>query len=235
MNQPLLSIVIVTFNAGKHLRSCFENIIAQERNDIQLIIIDGKSTDDTLQIINEYKEEIDFWISEKDKGIYDAMNKSIKYIKGKWVFFMGADDLLEAGFKDMLSELVNPRAIYYGIVNVNNVLYKDPYSAYRLSKLNICHQAIFYPSSVFRRYQYDLKYPLWADWFLNIQCWADKNFKFIYKPHLISKFGLLGASSISDDIAFKQNHKHIILKYLGVVAWLGYSIRELKKKRYSNK
>jgi glycosyltransferase involved in cell wall biosynthesis len=232
MREPTISVIIVSYNAAKHLRSCLERIRQQHCDDLQLIIIDGGSKDGTTDIIVEYGDLVDYWISEPDKGIYDAMNKGIDHIKGKWVLFLGADDLLEDGFKSMIAELTIPSAIYYGMVNVNKVIYKDEYSAYRLAKLNICHQAIFYPSSVFRKYRYNLKYPVWADWFLNIQCWNDSSFPFVYKGHLIATFGLDGISSTIPDLQFQKDRRKIVLQYLGLPVLIRLVFRDLKLMLY---
>lgn len=232
MREPTISLIIVTYNAARHLRSCLDRVKQQNCSNLQLIIIDGGSKDQTIDIINEYGDLVDHWVSEPDNGIYDAMNKGIGYVKGDWVLFLGADDLLEDGFKQMIAEMTIPNAIYYGMVNVNDIIYKDQYSSYRLAKLNICHQAIFYPASVFKKYQYDLKFPVWADWYLNIQCWNDPSFQFIYKNHLIATFGLQGISSTTYDIQFlKEKHK-IVWKYLGPNAFIRLLFRELKLKLY---
>lgn len=232
MIKPLVSIVIVTYNAERHLKACMESIKQQNYELLQLIVIDGGSTDSTQNIIQAYENIVDVWHSESDKGIYDAMNKAIPYVKGQWILFLGADDLLEPGFADMLNELKDPWGIYYGMVDVNGIIYKDPYSGYRLAKLNICHQAIFYSSAVFKKYRYNLKYPIWADWLLNMECWIDPEFKFIYKAHLISKFGTEGLSSTVTDTAFEKDRNSIIQKYFGTMTWLRLLFRELKSKLF---
>lgn len=89
-----ISIIIATFNAESTLKECLNNIVPQLNIDCELIIIDGKSTDQTLNIINQYKEYITYTISEKDNGVYDAWNKGIKRAKGEWIMFIGADDVL---------------------------------------------------------------------------------------------------------------------------------------------
>jgi len=235
MNAPLVTIIIVTYNAEKYIRACLDSIKNQNRSDIQLIVIDGASTDGTIDILNEYNTLIDYQLSETDNGIYDAMNKGVNHIKGSWVLFLGADDILETGFKQMLPELTVPNAVYYGMVNVNNVIYKDAYSAYRLAKLNICHQVIFYPAAVFKKYHYDLNYPIWADWLLNIQCWNDPNFQFIYKEHLIAKFGLDGISSNIIDTRFANDRYKILSKYLGLIVSARFFFRQLKLKLSSGR
>ena len=231
MRVPLVNIIIATYNAGEYLDACLTCILSQHVPELRIIIIDGGSTDNTLNVIHKHEASIYHWQSEPDQGVYDAMNKGIKFVSSGWVLFLGADDLLENGFKAMVSELKEPNGIYYGMVDVGGVIYKGPYSDYRLSKLNICHQAIFYPAHIFAgKYQYNLAYPLWADWLLNIECWKDPELKFIYKPHLVSKFGMHGISSHQPDQAFERDRKKIIIKHLGLFTWLRYSFRAFKKK-----
>lgn len=231
MRVPLVNIIIATYNAGAYLDACLTCILSQRIPELRIIIIDGGSTDNTLNVIHKHESSIYHWQSEPDHGVYDAMNKGIKFVSSGWVLFLGADDLLENGFKAMVSELKEPNGIYYGMVDVGGVIYKGPYSDYRLSKLNICHQAIFYPAHIFAgKYQYNLEYPLWADWLLNIECWKDPELKFIYKPHLVSKFGMHGISSHQPDLAFERDRKKIIIKHLGLFIWLRYSLRAFKKK-----
>jgi len=225
---PQISIIIATYNAEAHLDRCLENIKKQDIKGLRIIIIDGGSTDETIDILKKHDKLIYHWTTEPDNGIYDAMNKGLTYVDSGWVLFLGADDQLESGFKLIVDELKDPNAIYYGMVDVDNVIYKDPYSAYRLAKLNICHQAILYPISVFKKYKYDLKYKIWADWLLNMECWKDATFKFVYKPYLISKFGTEGISSKTQDEVFLSEKEKLILKYFGVLVWLRYTFRQLK-------
>ena len=94
-NNIKISIVIATYNAGNTIERCINSIIPQLDDNSEFVIIDGGSTDATLQIINKYKKNISYTISEPDKGIYDAWNKGIKASKGEWILFIGADDMLE--------------------------------------------------------------------------------------------------------------------------------------------
>lgn len=90
----LLSIIIATFNAEKTLQRCLDSIADQKTDEVELIIIDGGSTDDTISIIKHNYSSIDFWLSEPDKGIYDAWNKGIDKATGKWIQFVGSDDFV---------------------------------------------------------------------------------------------------------------------------------------------
>lgn len=89
-----ISIIIATYNAGKVLQRCLDSIRPQKAEEIELLIIDGKSKDNTVEIIQKNSDIIDYYVSEPDRGIYDAWNKGIKASIGEWVQFLGADDEL---------------------------------------------------------------------------------------------------------------------------------------------
>lgn len=94
MNSNFITIVIATYNAKECLQNCLDSIITQLNNNVELVIIDGQSKDGTIEIIENNQQYIKYWISEPDKGIYDAWNKGIKIANGKWIMFIGADDEL---------------------------------------------------------------------------------------------------------------------------------------------
>lgn len=93
-NKPLISIITVTLNSQKHLEKTLKSIFNQNYFNYELIIIDGKSEDKTLSIIKKYEKNIDYWISEKDKGIYDAFNKGMNLARGDYLGFVNSDDLI---------------------------------------------------------------------------------------------------------------------------------------------
>lgn len=92
--NPLISVIIAVFNGAKYLEGAIESVLAQEYKNYELIIIDGASTDGTIDIINHYTNSIQYTISEVDKGIYDAWNKGLQVATGDWIVFIGADDML---------------------------------------------------------------------------------------------------------------------------------------------
>lgn len=89
-----ISIITATYNAGKTLESLIQSIIIQDSDNFEFIIVDGCSKDNTMDIINKYRNYITEWISEPDKGIYDAWNKGVLRASGDWIMFLGADDIL---------------------------------------------------------------------------------------------------------------------------------------------
>lgn len=89
---PLITVVVAVYNGGKTLKQCLDSIVSQTYGSIQLIVIDGGSTDDSVGIIRGMSEEFYYWTSESDKGIYNAWNKGLAKATGDWVCFIGADD-----------------------------------------------------------------------------------------------------------------------------------------------
>ncbi|MCX6214050.1 glycosyltransferase family 2 protein [Spirosoma sp.] len=92
--QPLVSIISAVYNAEKYLEESILSITTQSYKNFEYIIIDGGSSDNTLNIIRKYQDKITYWISEPDGGIYDAWNKGLEKCNGEWIAFIGADDLL---------------------------------------------------------------------------------------------------------------------------------------------
>ncbi|WP_020601975.1 glycosyltransferase family 2 protein [Spirosoma spitsbergense] len=104
---PQITVIIATYNVEKYLDECLLSVLNQSYKDFEVIIIDGGSTDDTVNIIKQYKEKISYWISEPDQGIYDAWNKGLNKAKGNWISFVGADDQLHPDAFLMYTEHIN--------------------------------------------------------------------------------------------------------------------------------
>jgi glycosyltransferase involved in cell wall biosynthesis len=221
-NSFLVSVICVTRNAADKLPALINSLRQYKTLQIEFIVIDGNSTDGTVNTIKANADIIDFWVSEADKGIYDAMNKATRHARGQWLYFIGADDELLQGFTAMLPLLINPNTIYYGGVVFHGNQLSKKHDAYRFTKVNICHQAIFYPNTVFKKYSYDTRYTLWADYYLNLQCWHDKAFCFEYHNHIIANYADGGLSEHTQDAAFMKQRDAIYKKYLGLYAYARY-------------
>jgi len=227
-NLPYISIIIVTYNAAGHLQNCLNSIYAQQYPAIDIIVIDGKSTDGTVKILEENTSRIHTWISEKDDGVYDAMNKALKYVKGDWVYFIGADDALLPEFSQMVIELDDPSAIYYANVFAEDKKRAGYLNKYRFAKFGAYHQAIIYPKQVFDKYSYDTRYKISADFALTLKLYADKNFHFVYKDYTLANFNHTGISGTQIDAPFQKDKAGMILKYFGLKIWFRYKIYKFK-------
>ena len=91
-DKPLITVVTVVYNGEQYLDQTIRSVIEQDYDNVEYIIIDGGSTDGTLEIIQKYEEQIDYWICEPDSGIYDAMNKGVSLASGEYIAFLNADD-----------------------------------------------------------------------------------------------------------------------------------------------
>lgn len=118
---PKISVITVVFNAEKIVGKTIDNVLSQQYDNLEYIIIDGESTDQTMNIVKAYDNRISKVISQKDSGIYDAMNKGLAFSTGEYVIFMNAGDLFynDTVLRDMINK--QPGAdVYYGNTRVIN-------------------------------------------------------------------------------------------------------------------
>lgn len=223
-----ISIIIVTYNAVADLQNCLDSIYRQKYPAIEIVVMDGQSTDGTVDILKANTNKIALWKSEKDDGIYDAMNKALAYVTGEWVYFLGADDVLLGEFSDMAYGLKDNTAIYYGSVDKDGVKYLGYMNAYQQAKTNINHQAMVYPAAVFKKYKFDTRYRISADHVLNMRCWKDKDFHFEFVDLTIAKFNHTGISSVKKDALFEKHKARLIRENYGVKLWLRFLFKKAK-------
>ena len=165
-----ISIVTVVFNEEARIRRTVESVINQTYNNIEYIIIDGKSTDNTIQIIKNFQNGISRLISEPDKGIYDAMNKGLDISSGDRVLFLNAGDQLYDNH--IISSIItflmerNQCALIYGNVLLkgrNRILKSLPINY--INKVMVTnHQACFFNREIHKEYYYNLNYKIAADY-----------------------------------------------------------------------
>lgn len=215
--SPLITVATVVWNAAGTLEDTILSVVGQTLKNFEYIVIDGGSTDGTLDILAKYRGHISTLIIEKDKGIYDAMNKALLHARGQWLLFLGADDLLATSqtLEQVAVYLRNPTKIYYGDVTFNSTgrRYCGRMSTYRLMQQNLCHQAVFYPAEVFRSKLYDLNIGLLADYKYNIELWASRH-PFHYLDFVIARFEDRGASSKPDQ-RFELQRIPLIRQHFG--------------------
>lgn len=175
----LVSIIVPAYNAGATLNACLESVLRQTSRDKELIVIDGGSTDETLEIIEGFSKQLAFWSSEPDQGIYDAANKGVRRARGDWLYFLGADDQLsdKTTLERMAPYLrkappavrvVYGRVAMLGIDGAVLKLLGSPWPKTRkqlASYMSIPHQGVFHHKSLFEEHGgFDLTYPTGADY-----------------------------------------------------------------------
>lgn len=167
---PLISIVTVVYNNVNSLEATILSIINQTYKNIEYIIIDGGSTDGTVDVIKKYEDKIGYWISEPDNGLYYAMNKGLHLANGKWVNFMNSGDRLynSTTIEDVFSRNTNDGVIYGDVIfsfdGTNEVYVKASPLKYFWKGMQFVHQATFVSTSLMKKYPFDTKYKLIADY-----------------------------------------------------------------------
>ena len=203
-----VSIITVCLNSEKTIERTIKSVINQTHSNIEYIIIDGKSTDGTLDIIDKYKDKISILVSEKDKGIYNAMNKGITLVTGDVVYFLQSDDYLfnDSVIEKVMDEFIKypETQIVYGdlVVVMKNRSHVNTYNRitkYYLYRHGICQQAIFAKRDVFEKTGlFDENYLLCADYDWILKCVIKYNIKSKYINEIITVFSGFGASSRYD-------------------------------------
>lgn len=204
MQHPLISLITVVYNGEALIADTLQSAVSQTYRNIELVIIDGGSTDKTVSVARQFTDHIGTLISEKDKGIYDAMNKGIRAAKGEWVYFLNAgDSFYDANvLTDLFSKDWNEVSLVYGKVQTINeptginyingqpVSIKDFYYKYP-----ICHQATFTRRAVFDIIgEYNNTYKIAADseWF--VRFFQLENLRSCFVDRIIAYYDIQGAS-----------------------------------------
>ncbi len=221
--KPIFTIVTVTYNCEDLIKNTLESIINQDFDDYEYIIIDGNSTDNTLNIIKSYKYKFDdkiTIISENDNGIYDAMNKGMKLAKGELICFMNSGDTFFSGALKYIKKfyIENPEYdIYYGDTNNVKIIDENTFNKVNYAekdnkdvikkKMLFCHQSSFIKRILINDIGiFNTEYRIAADWDFFVRCYKN-NKKFKYIGTVVSNF-LMGGTSNSN----YSKEKHQIRK-----------------------
>lgn len=209
----LISVITVAYNEETTIEKTILSVVTQNYSPIEYIIIDGGSTDGTVDIIRKYESHITYWISEKDEGIYDAMNKGLKYASGEWSIFMNSGDwfydetVIEKVFSDKYSSAIG---IIYGAVEfrfANEEVIQQPYSLPHILKgMAFSHQSAFVRTSLLKQSPYNLHFRIVADYEFFLREYR-LGVGFQYVPEVIASFDKL--TGISASPSYKNYKKHL--------------------------
>jgi glycosyltransferase involved in cell wall biosynthesis len=188
-----ISIITVVYNGEKYLEKTIRSIINQTYENIEYVIIDGGSTDGTVNIIKKYENNIDYWISESDNGIYDAMNKGVDLASGEWINFMNAGDVFYS--KEVVNNIFeNEESIGYEIdeydLIVGSAVANASWGMISLPTKALwkgfTHQSIFTKSSLLSALKFNVNYISAAD------------YDFIYRTLMLNKHILMLEQIVSE-------------------------------------
>lgn len=201
INTPFVSIITIVFNGEKHLSRCIESVINQEFTNFEHILIDGGSTDKTLEIVNRYASHFSAVVSEKDKGISDAFNKGIALAKGEYIAFLNADDWYEKNTLSALVQGMDNSDVIYGRLQLWNENSKT-YLVGANHKLLYREMTINHPSSFVKKEMFQK----FGNFNLNISIAMDYDFfarlikgnaTFQYLPEVIVNMADDGKSNVN--------------------------------------
>jgi len=238
-NQKMkISIVTVTKNCGDSIEKTIKSVINQTYPEIEYLIIDGGSTDNTKEIIEKYHSNIDFFISENDYGTYDAMNKGLKFATGELVHFLNGGDLFyNNNVIEEIIEIMN-KSHQVDIIYGDCILYdqneNEFCSGYRsdivqIISRGICHQTIFSKMKVFEKCgQFDINYRIFADldWLLRSLICCHCSIEYIPKPIVYYLRGGLSDTQIGQ---YQSERINIILKYATFSQLIRFALSDPKE------
>lgn len=245
-----VSIITVCRNAESSIEQTIKSVILQDYKNIEYIIIDGKSTDKTLSIINKYKKNINKVVSEQDRGIYYAMNKGIDKATGDIIYFLNSGDLLfdEKVITNIIALLKNKNAdIIYGDIllydNANPkkkiiICVKNVNRIY-LARDGIYHQAMFVKKNLFYKYgKFNTTFKLLADYEWTLRILIQNNLSIIKIDKIIAKY-LIGGKSAGYKKTWIERFQILHLYFtfteiflVGIIYWIIYHVILKIKRKY---
>ena len=203
-----LSVITINFNNRNGLRKTIESVVNQTCKDFEYIVIDGGSTDGSVDVIKEYAGSIDYWVSERDRGCYHAMNKGAKIAQGEYVIFMNSgdgfytNDVIDAFVKENPTEDVLCGDMFLSLGCVNYVPTELTFRYFYEG--NLPHQACFIKTSLQKKYPYNENLKIVSDYefFLRILILENGTFRKI--NHIISFFDFNGISSENTGLHLRE-------------------------------
>jgi glycosyltransferase involved in cell wall biosynthesis len=200
---PLISIITVCLNAGAYLEATMQSVFAQTYPNIEYIIVDGGSQDQTLALIEKYNHQITTWVSEKDNGIYEAMNKGIKMANGDSILMLNAGDWLETTAIQKMVETANKQVkdkviCCDWVVFFNQSTHKIQRQAtFDFNRKNgICHQGTLIGRDIYRKFgDYDTQWRFVSDYDFYLRVWKGAPSAFVRVPHSLAHFMYEGVTT----------------------------------------
>lgn len=218
IENPLVSIITVVFNGEKHLEQTIQSVINQTYKNIEYIIIDGNSKDGTVNIIKKYEKHINYWVSEPDKGLYDAMNKGIIKANGKLIGMINSDDWYELDAVELIVNTFkkNPtKTIIHGsrydvYTNGFKREYKFNSSVFKFKyfSMTYSHPSMFVTKQEYQKHSYNTSLKSYSDYQFILEAFLDNRNNIIYMPKPIVNFRLGG---VSGQLKFKEELKEAFI------------------------
>ena len=215
-DKPLISVITVVFNGEKHIEETIQSVINQTYDNVEYIIIDGDSTDGTLDIIRQYECQIDYWVSEPDRGIYDAFNKGLKLSTGVKIGFIGSDDIFYKKAIEYVA-LYNNYDIVIGAVSINGKIKHGYHPSFYFFGLDHCISShsvgLFADKNIYKNIgTYSQMYPVSADSDFILRIIKNGNYS-IYPCNETEIFGEFRTGGQSNSQLFRNLLENALVLY----------------------
>lgn len=237
MDQPVISVITVTFNAAKVVEKTIQSVVSQTYDKLEYLIIDGASKDNTMDIVDHYRGQIERFgrvLSEPDKGLYDAMNKGVRLATGDWILFMNADDVFAD--KDVVADVAafiqtHPEAD--ALCGDALVIYE--YGTYpQVSKpeelhrrMSVSHQTTFVRTERLREHPFNTQYRFAADYEQLSSLWLN-GCHFVHMDRTIARLEMRGGTTYDNMLDSAQEH-------YAILSARGMDIKAEKRKMFRHK
>jgi glycosyltransferase involved in cell wall biosynthesis len=202
-------------------------VLSQPEGLYELVVVDGGSTDETLDVIRKFAGRLRY-VSEPDRGVYDAMNKGVAMSEGRYVFILGGGDRLREGALSRVAGLLPDAPTFaYGdaYLERHGVMMGGAIRKADFIRSNICQQAIFYERTVFDMLGgFDLRYRVFADWAFNMKCFADARLRKVYLGTVVADFEGWGISDTQADAHFVEDFPALIRRHVGLGHYARYRL-----------
>lgn len=213
------SIITINYNNDEGLWHTIESVVCQSYHDYEYIVIDGGSTDNSVNIIKSFADKIDYWVSEEDNGIYHAMNKGVIHAHGDYCIFMNSGDRFYDSM--VLSHVFSCNAdedIVVGKIAIDDsdhIISPPPtgeFTMYHLYSGAIPHQGSFIKTDLLRKYPYDETLRISSDWKFFIQTLILDNGSISYLNFFVARYDINGLSASNPDV-MRQEKEKILLSF----------------------
>lgn len=204
------SIVTVTFNCEDLIEKTMQSVFKQTYSSYEYLIIDGASTDRTLEIVGQHTAKLSVFISEKDQGIYDAMNKGARMARGKWILFLNSGDmLLNASVLENVAKITATTSsdVVYGDMQLcknGNLIVKKALEPANRHRMYFCHQSAFVRTTLLNTIPFDLRFKLSGDYCFFKQCYL-RGYRFEHISEPWSIYDVSGVSSLNRQAVLSEN------------------------------
>lgn len=204
-----LSIITINYNNREGLRKTIESVVNQTWNDFEYIIIDGGSTDGSVDIIREFADKIDYWVSEPDKGIYNAMNKGVAVAKGEYIQFLNSGDCLSTSnaIEEITPNLRDVDILFAKMrfSDTQEVIQcPETITMQTLYERSLPHPSSFIHRALLLKYPYDETLRIVSDWKFWIQTIIYDNVSYRSLPYIIVDFEATGISGTNKSLVSRE-------------------------------